>query len=69
MAQLTGLWEDRMEQRNMLKEERCSELRMHLTDKGYKVHLFTIEVGALLVGLMGRFSYTFLKKSRRWTIC
>ena len=55
VAELTVPWEDRMEQSNVLKEDRYSELTMDLIDK---VHFFAIEVGTR--GLVGRSSYTFL---------
>ena len=60
VAELTVPWEDRMEQSNVLKEDRYSELTMDLIDKGYRVHFFAIEVGAR--GLVGRSSYTFLRE-------
>ena len=60
VAELTVPWEDRMEQSNVLKEDRYSELTMDLIDKGYSVHFFAIEVGAR--GLVGRSSYTFLRE-------
>ena len=60
IAELTVPWEDRMEQSNVLKENRYSELTIDLIDKGYRVHFFAIEVGAR--GLMGRSSYTFLRE-------
>ena len=60
IAELTVPWEDRMEQSNVLKEVRYSELTVDLIDKGYRVHFFAIEVGAR--GLVGRSSYTFLKE-------
>ena len=60
VAELTVPWEDRMEQSNVLKEDRYSELTMDLIDKGYRVHFFAIEVGSR--GLVGRSSYTFLRE-------
>ena len=60
VAELTVPWEDRMEQNNVLKEDRYSELTMDLIDKGCRVHFFAIEVGAR--GLVGRSSYTFLRE-------
>ena len=60
LAELTVPWEDRMEQNNVLKENRYSELTMDLIDKGYRVHFFAIEVGAR--ELVGRSSYTFLRE-------
>ena len=36
VAELAVPWEDRMEQSNVLKEDRYSELTMDLIDKGYR---------------------------------
>ena len=60
LMELTVPWEDRMELSNVLKEDKYSELMMDLIDKGYRVHIFAIEVGAR--GLVGRSSYTFLRE-------
>ena len=60
IAELAIPWEDRMEQSNVLKEDRYSEVTMYLIDKDYRVHFFAIEVGAR--GLMGKSSYTFLRE-------
>ena len=59
IAELTVPWEDRMEQSNVLKEDRYSE-PLFLIDKGYRVHFLAIEVGAR--GLVGRSSYNFLRE-------
>ena len=60
IAELTVPWEDRMEQSNVLKEDRYSEPTMDLIDKGYRVHFFVIEVGAR--GLVDRSSYNFFRE-------
>lgn len=60
IMELTVPWEDRMGTSNAIKNDKYSDLVLDLTEKGFKVYFFAVEVGAR--GLVGRSVYAFLRE-------